>query len=183
VAIPVYAAQRFGDGAGATAAGLLWTGLGLVGAGTALIAGHLRTTGRERRLMACGMLLTAMAVWPVSAMGGLAGLALGLMLVGAAAGTIDVGVLTLRQRRTDPAELGRVVSISMSLNMAGGPLGSALGGALLAWSMQGTFGIAAVAALLAAAAVALIPGADAPTRRPAALSPYAQSAGAPDQEV
>ena len=157
VAVPVFAAQRFAGGAGAAVAGLLWAGLGLVGGTTALIAGHLRAAGRERRVMTIGMLVTSLAVWPLAGEFGLPGLVLGLMLVGAAAGPIDVGVLTLRQRRTDPAELGRVVSISMSLNLAGGPLGSALGGMLVGWSLTGTFGVAALASLLAAGAVVLIP--------------------------
>jgi hypothetical protein len=109
-------------------------------------------------MMAVGMLVTAAAAWPVSARFGVAGLAAGLMLIGAAAGPIDVGVLTLRQRRTDPTELGRVLSVSMSLNLAGGPLGSALGGLLVVWSLSGTFGVAALAAMLGAWAVSLIPG-------------------------
>ena len=155
VAVPVIAAQRFAGGAGATVAGLLWAGLGFVGGSAALIAGHLRTAGRERKLMAIGMLLTALAVWPFAVEFGLLGLVVALMVVGAAAGVIDVGVLTLRQRRTDRAELGRVVSISMSLNLAGGPLGSALGGSLVTWSLSGTFGVAAIAAMLGVCAVAL----------------------------
>jgi MFS family permease len=157
VIVPVFAAQRFGAGAGATVAGLLWAGLGLVGGTTALVAGRLRAAGRERRLMALGMLLTALAVWPVAAEFGLPGLVAGLMLVGAAAGPIDVGVLTLRQRRTDPAELGRVVAVSMSLNFSGGPAGAALAGLLAAWSLPGALGVAALAALCGALAVALIP--------------------------
>lgn len=160
VTVPVFAAQHFAGGAAATAAGLLWAGLGLVGGITALIAGHLRAAGRERRLMVLGMLATALAAWPVSAEFGLVGLTAGLMVVGGAAGPIDVGVLTLRQRRTDPAELGRVVSISMSLNMSGGPLGSALAGVLITSSLSGTLGVAAMAAGLGAAAVSLIPADD-----------------------
>jgi hypothetical protein len=159
VAVPVIAAQHFAGGAGAAVAGFLWAGLGLVGGTAALIAGHLRATGRERQLMGLGMLGTAVAVWPLAAQFGLPGLVVGLMLVGAAAGPIDVGVLTLRQRRTDPAELGRVVSISMSLNLSGGPLGSALAGVLVTWSLSATLAVAAFAAVLAAGAVALIPGA------------------------
>lgn len=158
VVVPVFTAQRFGSGAGATIAGLLWAGLGLVGAGAALVAGHLRAANRERRMMVIGMLLTAASAWPISAVFGLPGLAVGLMLIGAAAGPIDVGVLTLRQRRTEPAELGRVLSVSMSLNLAGGPLGSALGGLLVVWSLSGTFAVAALAATLGAWAVSLIPG-------------------------
>lgn len=157
VVVPVFAAQQFGSDQGAAIAGLLWAGLGLVGGTAALIAGHVRTLGRERRVMAIGMLVTALAAWPVAGELGLVGLVAGLMLVGAAAGPIDVGVLTLRQRRTDPAELGRVLSVSISLNMAGGPIGSALGGMLVGWSIAGTLAVAAFAAMLGASAVALIP--------------------------
>ncbi|HME23305.1 MAG TPA: MFS transporter [Acetobacteraceae bacterium] len=157
VVVPVFAARQFAGGMGATVAGLLWACLGLVGGIAALVAGHRRIAGRERRVMALGMLVTSLAAWPVAAEFGLAGLVLGMMLVGAAAGPIDVGVLTLRQRRTDPAELGRVLSVSMSLNMAGGPLGAALAGVLVTWSLSATFAVAALASALAAAAVALIP--------------------------
>ena len=145
VVVPVFAARQFAGGTGAAVAGLLWAGLGLVGGIAALIAGHRRIAGREREVMALGMLVTAVAAWPIAAEFGLAGLAFGLMLVGAAAGPIDVGVLTLRQRRTDPAELGRVLSVSMSLNMAGGPLGSALAGLLVTWSLSAAFAVAALA--------------------------------------
>jgi predicted MFS family arabinose efflux permease len=110
--------------------------------------------------MTIGMLVTAFAAWPIAAEFGLIGLMFGMMLVGAMAGPIDVGVLTLRQGRTDPAELGRVLSVSMSLNMAGGPLGSALAGILVTWSLPATFACMALASILAAAAVALIPSRD-----------------------
>ena len=161
VVVPVFAARQFTGGTGSAVAGLLWACLGLVGGIAALIAGHRRIAGRERKVMALGMLATALAVWPIAAEFGLAGLVLGMMLVGAAAGPIDVGALTLRQRRTDPAELGRVLAVSMSLNVAGGPAGSALAGVLVTWSLTGTFGVAALAAVLAAAAVGLIPRHDA----------------------
>lgn len=158
VAVPVFAARQFAASEGAAVAGLLWAGLGLVGGIAALIAGHRRTAGRERGVIAIGMLATALAMWPFAAEFGLSGLACGLMVVGAAAGPIDVSVLTLRQRRTDPVELGRVLSISMSLNMAGGPLGAAVAGALVTWSLPATFALAAVVSALASGAVALIPG-------------------------
>ena len=160
VAVPVFAAREFAGGSGAAVAGLLWAGPGLVGGIAALIAGHRSTAGRERKVMALGMLATAVAVWPLGAEFGLIGLVVGMMLVGAAAGPIDVGVLTLRQRRTDPAELGRVLSVSMSLNLSGGPLGSALAGVLVTRSLSATFAMAALASVLAAAAVVLIPGSE-----------------------
>jgi predicted MFS family arabinose efflux permease len=161
VAVPVLATRRFDAGTADLIAGLLWAGLGVAGGIGALVAGHMRTARRERGAMALGLVVTALAAWPLAAEFGLTGLVLGLMLVGAMAGPIDVGVLTLRQRRTEPAELGRVLSVSMSLNMAGMPLGSALAGVLVTWSMSATFAVAALASVLAAAAVALIPSEDA----------------------
>jgi MFS family permease len=46
-------------------------------------------------------------------------------------GPLDVALFTLRQRRTDPAWLGRAFAVSMSLNFAGYPIGAAIGGALV----------------------------------------------------
>src|SRR5208282_2987024 len=145
---------------GAWTAGLLWAGSGAVGVIGALLTGQVRALGRERQVMALGMVVTAVATGPVAAAFGVAGLAVGLMLIALAAGPVDVGLLTLRQRRTDPAELGRVLSVSMSLNLAGIPVGSALAGMLIPWSLPGTFAIAALASVLAGAAVALVPRRD-----------------------
>lgn len=102
--------------------------MGITGGIGALFAGHLQTAGRERRITAIGMVATAFAAWPVAAELGFGGLAIGLMLAGVMSGPIDVALLTLRQSRTDPQQLGRVMSISMSLNLAGFPLGSAVAG-------------------------------------------------------
>lgn len=156
VVVPVVAARGVDAGTGDARTGLLWAAAGVVGMCGALAAGRLRILGRERGTMALGMVVTALAAGPIASVG-LFGLALGLMGIAAAAGPVDVAVLTLRQRRTDPAVLGRVLSVSMSLNLAGIPLGSALAGVLLAWSPPATFAMAALASLLGAAATVLIP--------------------------
>ena len=67
----------------------------------------------------------------------------------------DIAFLTLRQRRTDPARFGRVFAVSMSLNVVGGPFGSALAGPLIGWSLNGALW-AAVGAMLIAAALPLL---------------------------
>lgn len=156
VVVPVFAAERYATEAGSTVAGMLWAAMGLAGGVGALAAGHLRTAGRERPVMAAGMALTALAAWPVAAFG-VGGLVAGLMLVGLASGPIDVALLTLRHRRTDPRQLGRVLSISMSLNLAGTPVGSALAGMLIAGSLPATFALAALASVLGALATLAIP--------------------------
>ena len=137
--------------------GLIWAGAGLAGGCGALLAGTLRTAGRERTVLACGMAATALAAWPVAALFGLPGLVIAIALAGFVAGPIDVGLLTLRQRRTDPVQLGRILSVSISLNVAGFPLGTALGGILVARSLPLGFLAAATAAALATVAVAMIP--------------------------
>ena len=110
----------------------------------------MRTDSRERLVMMAGMIASAVAIYPVAASFGLVGLAIGLAGVGFFSGPIDVGLLSLRQRRTDPAKLGRVLAVSISLNSSGFPLGSALGGFLIVRSTEFTFVAAAAAAMLAA---------------------------------
>jgi len=153
VVVPVVVVGELGASAVAdSVVGGLWAVAGLAGGLGALYAGHLSTVGRERQFIAVGTLATAVALWPVSASFGLVGLAIGLALVGLLEGPVDVGVLSLRQRRTDPDWLGRVLAVSMSFNMSGLPLGSAIGGIVVVHSPAIAFGLAAVASVLAAAA-------------------------------
>ena len=157
VVVPVFVTQHYAMAAASTVTGLLWAAMGLAGGIGALAAGHLSTAGRERPVMAIGMIVTALAAWPVAAEFGFGGLAIGLMLAGLVAGPIDVALLTLGQRRTEPRQLGRVMSISMSLNIAGFPLGSALAGMVITNSMSATFVMAGIASFVAAIATASIP--------------------------
>jgi Major Facilitator Superfamily len=157
VVVPVFAAEHFALRTGRSVAGLMWAATGLAGGAGALVAGHVRTAGRERRIMAAGMVVTALAAWPVAASFGAGGLVIGLMLAGVVSGPIDVALLTLRQRRTDPRQLGRVLSISMGLNLAGFPLGSAIGGMLVTTSLPATFVVAGLASVMAAVATLSIP--------------------------
>ena len=46
-------------------------------------------------------------------------------------GPMDVALFTLRQRRTDPAWMGRAFAISMAMNFLGYPFGAAIGGTLV----------------------------------------------------
>lgn len=157
VVVPVFVAGHYEAAVGSSVTGILWSAMGLAGGIGALLAGHLRTAGRERHVMAIGMVVTALAAWPVAAEFGFGGLAIGLMLAGVMAGPIDVALLTLRQRRTDPQQLGRVMSISMSLNIAGFPLGSAIAGMVITSSLSATFVLAGIASVIAAIATVTIP--------------------------
>jgi MFS family permease len=159
VAVPVTVVHELGASAvGDAVTGGLWAIVGVAGGLSALCTGYLRTTHRERQFIVIGTLASAMAIYPISVILGLAGLTLGLALVGFFAGPIDVGVLSLRQRRTEPSWFGRVLAVSMSLNMSGLPLGSALGGVLVTRSLPAAFVVAAIASALSGlAAYALVP--------------------------
>jgi len=157
VVVPVLAVREFPTGIGSSVAGFLWAAAGLAGGIGALVAGHLQTAGRERNVMAVGMLIVALASWPIAAEFGFVGLVAGLLIAGALSGPIDVGLLSLRQRRTDPNQFGRVLSVSMSLNVLGFPLGSALAGVLITHSLLAAFLLAGLASVLGAAAAVAIP--------------------------
>jgi MFS family permease len=151
VAVPLAVMHALGGAHADVAVGMLWAISGVAGGIGALATGHLGAIGRERSIIAVGILATAIAIYPVSTGFGFVGLASGLALVGFFSGPIDVGVLTLRQRRTEPAWLGRVIAVSMSLNLSGLPIGSALGGVLSDWSLAAAFAAAAGACVLASA--------------------------------
>ncbi len=158
VAVPVFVTRNAGGGArGDLLVGALWAVCGIAGGAGALLAGHHGAPGRERAMLALGMLLTPLAIYPLSVSFGLPGLCLGLALVGFLAGPVDVGVLTLRQRRTEPGWLGRVMAVSIGLNLSGAPIGAALGGMLLTWSVPAAFAVAAVACLAGAMATRWLP--------------------------
>ncbi|KVP86152.1 MFS transporter [Burkholderia ubonensis] len=157
VVVPTFVAEHVSKGAASSITGLMWTTVGAAGGVSALLAGHLRTVDRERRIMAVGMAATAAAAWPVAGEFGLGGLVAALIVVGIASGPIDVALLTLRQRRTDPRQLGRVMSISMSLNVAGFPIGSAIAGTLTATSSSAALMMAGIASAMAALATSAIP--------------------------
>ncbi|MFD5146115.1 MFS transporter [Streptomyces sp. NPDC058401] len=151
VAVPVFVRERTADLAHADSMnGLLWSVAGVAGACGALLIGHLRTDDRERRFIILGTLATAIAIFPISVSGGLIGLGVGMALVGLLEGGVNVGVLSLRHRRTDPEQLGRVLAVSISLNMSGLPVGSAIAGMLVGSSVNSAFLVGGVAALLAA---------------------------------
>jgi len=73
-----------------------------------------------------------------------------IALMGLANGPFDIGLFTLRQRRTDPAWFGRAFAVSMSVNWIGAPIGAALAGPLIGSSLDLALWVAAGAALLAA---------------------------------
>src|SRR5215469_187463 len=146
VGLPLLVFARFHWGADAV--GNLWALSGVATVVSGFYFGRMRTEGRERIIVAFGMGVSALAILLMVVSTTPVVLLISMLLAGASAAPMDLGLFALRQRRTDPAWFGRVIAVSMSLNYAGSPVGSALAGPLLAHSL-------ALALLLAAAASAL----------------------------
>jgi hypothetical protein len=92
---------------------------------------------------------------------GLALLALAQLLVGATNGPFDIALFTVRQRRTDPAWLGRAFAISMGFNFIGFPIGAAISGLIAASSLGAAVTMGIVACVVSGITMAaLVPGAD-----------------------
>ena len=88
---------------------------------------------------------------PAGSPGGIAPLA-GIVLViasqalfGILNGPLDIALFTVRQRRTDPAIMGRAFAVSMAANFVGYPLGSAIAGLLATTSLASAVGLGVAA--------------------------------------
>jgi Na+/melibiose symporter-like transporter len=156
IGLPVLVLSRLGGTAAQV--GQMFALMGVTAAVSVLTVGRVRTEGRERPLLAGAMLLTGLGYGLVLISPSLLLAALAMALIGVATGPFDVVLFTLRQRRTDPAWLGRAFAVSMSLNFIGFPVGSALGGAVAPISLELAFLSAVVlTAIGAALSFALIP--------------------------
>jgi MFS family permease len=143
IAIPVLLIQDMG--LGESVVGLVFAVSGVTGGISALIAGRWRTQGRERAMLVWPMVGMAVAAGAIMVSPTLPMLVAAMAVQGFLNGPLDVALFTLRQRRTDPAWLGRAFAVSMSLNFSGYPIGAALGGALLAIGPTATLAAAAIA--------------------------------------
>jgi MFS family permease len=144
IALPVLVLDRLGGDAAYV--GNLYALLGIVGFLAVFAMGRISTRGRERRLLASAMLGQAVAFAIALVSGGNALLvALAMIVLGLSTGPFDVTLFTVRQRRTDPAWMGRAFAVSMALNFAGFPLGAAIGGAVVPVSLEAAIGIAILA--------------------------------------
>jgi MFS family permease len=156
IGLPVLVLSHLGGTAAQV--GQLFALMGVTAAVSVLFVGRIGTEGHERQLLAGAMLLTGVGYGLVLISPNLLAAALAMALIGLATGPFDVVLFTLRQRRTDPAWLGRAFAVSMSLNFMGFPIGSALGGAVAPFSLELAFlGAVVLCAVAAALSFALIP--------------------------
>jgi len=134
IAIPVLVLSRLHSGPATV--GVLWGIMGGFGLVSALLAGRIASLGRERQLMVGSMLLGCVATAMLPLAGNLVVVVAAVALLGLSTGPFDIGLFTLRQRRTDARWFGRAFAVSMALNSAGNPIGSAIAGPLIAWSLN-----------------------------------------------
>jgi MFS family permease len=151
IAVPVVIIRRLG--LGPEIVGAAWAILGVSGMVAAMVFGRIDSAGREKALIAWPTLGMAGSIALLLIPGGLPIVLLALAINGFLNGPIDIGLFTVRQRRTDPSWMGRAFAVSMALNFLGFPIGSAISGALIETSFEATIvlGVAACAAASLAA--------------------------------
>lgn len=157
---------------GATEAlvGILFAISGVSGMVSALVFGRIDTRGREWMMLvlppfgygaAIALVLPVALAGPIDTPGalepalGIGLIAVAQLLVGLVNGPLDIALFTVRQRRTDPAWLGRAFAISMGFNFVGYPIGAALTGVIAASSLGGAV-VLGVGACLASGVLAAV---------------------------
>jgi len=135
---------------------------GLFGIVSAFVSGRIKTAGQERQMIllpTLGFAFTmGILLWP----GSLLPIAISMAVAGLLTGPMDIALFTLRQRRTDPAWMGRAFTISMNLNFSGYPIGAAITGVMVSiWPIEYAILFGLVTNLAAVAlGYALIPRGD-----------------------
>jgi predicted MFS family arabinose efflux permease len=183
IVVPLIVLHRLGMDEAAV--GAVFAVKGVAGVITGLLAGRMDTRGRESRLLAGPMvafvpalaLLLLPGLWPVVA---------SMVVMGLAAGPMDVAMFTLRQRRTEAAWMGRAFAISMAFNFAGWPVGAAIAGLIASTSIEAAVILGIVTAAIAVVfAVTLVPAGEPAGGEPAGWQPagWQPAGGAPGSPV
>jgi MFS family permease len=169
IVIPVIVLRQIGGSE--LGVGIALACSGVAGLLSAMVMGRVDSRGRERHLMMLPLLATgpvlALLLLPVGWLGapqplvGFAIVCLAMTLLGLLDGPLDIGLFTMRQRRTPTAWIGRAFAISMSVNAVGYPVGSAVAGFMSETSLSLAVVLAAVSAPLSAVLVSrLVPRSD-----------------------
>jgi MFS family permease len=145
IVIPLIVIDRLG--LGEAWVGAMFALMGVGGMATASVFGRMDTRGRERKMLilplygmaaATVLLLPVAGIWPV---------VIAMVALGALNGPYDIAMFTVRQRRTDPAWMGRAFAVSMAFNFSGYPIGAWLTGWLVTISMDAAIVMGVVAYL------------------------------------
>lgn len=148
--------------------GIVYALSGVAGMISVFVFGRVDSRGREWRMLVYPMLpmapvtaLLLLAGSPAAVAAPLAGLTVLIasqFLLGLLGGPMDIALFTMRQRRTDPAWIGRAFAVSMALNFVGFPIGAAIAGTLAAVSLELAIGAAVVATVIGGVfAIFLVP--------------------------
>jgi MFS family permease len=146
--------------------GIAFATSGLSGMISAFLFGRMDTRGREWTLLVIPLLLMGPAValllpatgalGPIDPLVGLVFVIASQVLFGFLAGPLDIALFTVRQRRTDPAMLGRAFAVSMAFNFLGFPIGAALTGLLAVASIPAAVWMGVIASVAGAVLAALL---------------------------
>jgi len=154
IVIPLVVLQRLHGGPALV--GLLFAAQGLGGVVSSVLAGRIDTRGREHGMIVYPMIGSAVLLLLLLPDAGLLPVLAALVLFGVLNGPLDVAMFTTRQRRTDPAWMGRAFAVSMSFNFLGFPIGTGLGGIVANQSIDGAIVIEIGACVIAAVAAQLL---------------------------
>ncbi len=163
ILIPLIVLERLGSSEAVV--GLVFAVSGVSGMVSAFWFGRIDTRDREWAMLvgalftsgpALALLLVAAGTVDVGV--GLLATASSMALFGFLQGPLDIALFTVRQRRTDPAWMGRAFAVSMAFNFLGFPIGAALAGFLAASSIETSISVGVATAFVAAGlAAAMIP--------------------------
>lgn len=162
IVIPLIVIGRFG--LSEAVVGIVFAVSGISGVISAFAFGRMSTRGREWSLLVWPMVglipvvaLLLLAAGQASVPIGVALLMLEMLLVGVLIGPMDIALFTVRQRRTDPAWMGRAFAVSMAFNYVGMPVGAAVAGLLADRSVETAIVVLGIGgSILAAGAAALL---------------------------
>jgi len=159
IVLPLIVLDRLRQGEAVV--GLIYALVGVTGMASSFWFGRMDSRGREWSML----VWPALAAIPVMALLlpaattsvvglGIALLCVHMLLMGLIYGPSDIALFTVRQRRTDPAWMGRAFAVSMAVNFTGLPVGAALAGILASQSLELAIVVLGVGATIAAAAAA-----------------------------
>lgn len=155
VAVPVLVLHRLHGGS--KSVGLFFGIMGLSGFVAGIAMGRIGTERREKLVLALGCATSGLGLGLLAFTRSAELAGLEIALCGIANGPLVVAMFSLRQRATDPAWFGRAFAVSMNINFAGYPMGSAIAGAILAHSISVAFVVAATFSLLGGLWPAILP--------------------------
>jgi predicted MFS family arabinose efflux permease len=159
IVLPLLILERFG--LGEAVVGLVFAVSGISGMVSAFLFGRMNTRGREWALLVWPMvalvptialLLVAAGQPPIPV--GIGLVVVEMLLVGLLIGPMDIALFTVRQRRTDPAWMGRAFSVSMAFNYLGVPIGAAVAGLLADSSIEAAIIVLGIGGAMASALAA-----------------------------